>query len=501
MTPQELNELYEEKKYDFHAYIESIKKKSNWDLNTIINPTLVKNPYASSFPQNYFLNISKNRSKFILFIINVIKFYLRNIYLFFSYIVAFILYKLYYKKKRSNSLENIIDVFGLTNVTNKNEKFCEDFLSGLYKVFDKYNFNYTLLIRPYQVDKNPFKLKNFFKIINNDRRDFIFEYELLTVNDFIKLFAMILIYPFHALRLLQKEKKKDDRIFNQSLIDDFKWFSFVSLTRYILGQKLSKISSIKKIYSWSEFQVIERSFNYAIRKNCNHIQIIGLQFYINYKTYFNAYPEHIDYLMLSSPHKILVNGKFFVMDKKNIIYNTGVSLRYKNLFNFKQINPKNVLLIGSYVVSDTKHMLKCVKNFKNIIFKNHPAVDLKTFGRLSKNITICNENIYNLFQNTKLVIVTASGTGVEAVTCGISVIIVASQDNFTANPLVEKGKGKVWDIAFNKKEIDIIYKKLVNYRIHNQTEIKKIANWYKNNFFIEPTEKNIVKVFGIEEEK
>ena len=70
MTPQELNELYEEKKYDFHAYIESIKKKSNWDLNTIINPTLVKNPYASSFPQNYFLNISKNRSKFILFIIN-----------------------------------------------------------------------------------------------------------------------------------------------------------------------------------------------------------------------------------------------------------------------------------------------------------------------------------------------------------------------------------------------------------------------------------------------
>ena len=72
MTPQELYELCEDKKRDFHSYITSVKKKSNWNLYTIINPTLVKNPYASSFPKNYFLNNSKNRNKYIILITNII---------------------------------------------------------------------------------------------------------------------------------------------------------------------------------------------------------------------------------------------------------------------------------------------------------------------------------------------------------------------------------------------------------------------------------------------
>jgi len=29
-------------------------------------------------------------------------------------------------------------------------------------------------------------------------------------------------------------------------------------------------------------------------------------------------------------------------------------------------------------------------------------------------------------------------------------------------------------------------------------EINKIASWYRDNFFIEPTEGNIVKAFGLE---
>ena len=119
---------------------------------------------------------------------------------------------------------------------------------------------------------------------------------------------MILKYPFKILNIKQKEENDIARIFNNSLIEDFKYFSFDSLTRYLLGKNLSKIKSIRIIYSWSEFQVIERSFNYAIRKNCNHIELVGLQFYINYDTYFSSRPDDIDYDMLSSPHKILVNA-------------------------------------------------------------------------------------------------------------------------------------------------------------------------------------------------
>ena len=46
-------------------------------------------------------------------------------------------------------------------------------------------------------------------------------------------------------------------------------------------------------------------------------------------------------------------------------------------------------------------------------------------------------------------------------------------------------------------EIDAIYKKLMDYRVKNKGEIIKIANWYKDNFFIEPTEENIIKAFDL----
>ena len=503
MSPKELNQNYQEKKDIFHNYIDTIKKNTTSNLYTVINPTLIKNPYASSFSKNYFLNLLKNNNKKFLFIKNTIKFYFKNIYLLFSYFISFIIYKFYFKKKRKNSLKTIMDVFGLIHKTNQNGKFSENYLTGIYEIFEKFNINYAILLRPYGVERNPFKLKQFFKIINEDKRDFVFDYEFLRLFDFVRLLSMIIKYPFQVLHFKQNEKSEIDKIFNDSLIEDVKYFSFDSLTRYILGKNLSKIDSIKKIYSWSEFQAMERSFNYAIRKNCNHIELIGLQFYLHYETYFNAHANDIDYDMLSTPHKIFVNGKYYIKEREKMKYCLGVSLRYKNIFNFKGIQQeKNILVLGSIIVSDTKFMLDSVKEFNYVTFKNHPVVEIKNFGKLPKNIKVSSESILNLFENTKIAIVTsASGAGIEAVSCGISVIILASQENLTSNPLVEKGQGKIWDIAFNANEIYNIYKKLIDYRAHNQTEIIEIADWYKDNFFVEPTEKNIVKVFELSKEK
>lgn len=502
MNPKELDQSYQEKKDVFHKYIDDIKKKSKWNLYTIINPTLIKNPYASSFPKHYFSNKIKNQNKILQFIKSTIKFYIKNIYLLCSYFIAFALYKIYYKKKRKYDIENIIDVFVLVDKVNEKGKFSENYLSGVYEIFEKYQVPYTILLRPYGVGKAPLKLKNFFEITHQDKKDFIFEYDFLKFRDFIELLKLIILYPFKILRLKQKKQNLVDEIFNNAFISDLQFFSFDSITRYILGKNLSKIKTIKKIYSWSEFQVIERSFNYAVRKNSSSIELIGLQFYLNYDTYFNAYADDLDYDMLSSPHKMLVNGKYYVKNREKVKYDVGVSLRYKDIFTFEGIKEeKNILLLGSYIERDTKYMLESVREFDNVIFKNHPAVDIKRFRELPKSIKVSSENIYKLFENVKLVIATASGTAVEAVACGISVIIIASQDNLTANPLIEYGKGKIWDIAFNQDDINFIYNNLIQYRQENPKEIQEIAQWYKDNFFAEPTEENIVKVFELNKER
>lgn len=498
MNARELEENYIKRKNDFHKYVENIKRNSHWDLYNIINPTLIKNPFSSSFPLNFFKNDIKTTNLIMLFLKRLPKYYLKIIYLFFSYVISTFLYKIYYKNEVKSSLKVLIDVFALVDKNIKEKKFNENYLVGLYDLFEEYKISHAILLRPYQVGKNPFKLIKFFKIINEDKRDFVFEYEFLSFFDFLKLVYISFIYPFKTLRLLQKGNSENNKLFNYSLIDDLKYINYESFTRYILGKNLSKIKEIEKIYSWSEFQVVERSFNYAIRKNSSKIELIGLQFYINYETYFNAYAEDIDFEMKSSPHKMLVNGKYYMLNRDLVEYEFGVSLRYKDIFSFGGIKEeKDILLLGSYLEKDTRYMIDSVKNFKSVIFKNHPAVNIKRLGNLSSNITVVNDTVYKLFENAKIVIGTASGTCAEAVACGVSVLVIASKDNLTANPLIEVGKGKIWDIVYEANEIENTLEKLLKYRVENKEEIKEIAMWYKDNFFVEPTKENIIKIFEI----
>jgi len=499
MQPSELDRHYRSNQNEFHKFISNIKKTMQNDIYSVINTTIISNPYATAFPKKFFLTDYKTSNKFFIFLRNSSKFNLRQFYFLLSYLIGFVLYKIYYKKNNVK-FEGVIgiDVFFLVDNIIKDGKFNEDYFFGLYDVLDKYDRDYIFIPRLYGISKNPFKLIKLFKILNKDKRNCLFEFDLLSMRDFITLFFMVLVYPFKTLRLLQKEKTEENILFNNELINDISSIGFDAFTRYIYGKNIANLNKIHKIYSWSEFQVIERSFNYGIRTNSGNIKLYGCQFFINYKTYFNAYVDDLDYTHKTSFHEVLVNGKYYILDRNYIKYKEGVSLRYNSVFlNDIKVEGSDVLLLGSYIQVDTKYMLKSVASFDNVLFKNHPAIDISKYGKLNDNITIVNDNIYELFNNTSLVIGTASGTSVEAVACGVSVIIIASQDNLTANPLVDYGKGKIWDIAFSKGDIKELYNNLVEYRENNIGEIQEIASWYKDNFFIKPTEENIVRAFEL----
>jgi len=493
-----LKKAYDNRKEAFHKYIDEIKKSVKPDLYNVVNVTLVKNPFNSNFPKNFFLRNYSNYNIFFIFLKSMIMFYVKQFFYFFSYVIAFILYKIFYKQENIDLNNAIgIDIFFIVDNIIKEKQFDENYFRELYEVLEKYNQKYVFLPRLYGSVKNPFKLKELFRVINEDRRNFLFEFEFLSFFDFISIFFMILIYPFKTLRLLQKEKNEDDRLFNNELLNDITNLGSDVFNRYIYGKNISN-TKLHKIYSWSEFQVVERSFNYAVRTKTDKIELIGCQLHLNFETYFNAYITDIDYDMYSSPHRVLVNGKYYVLDRKKVKYNTGVSLRYKNvLLCNSKINPKNIVLLGTFL-NETKYMLDCMSDFDEVLFKKHPITEIKQFSNIGKNITVVNDNIYELFKNASVIISTASGTALEAVACGVTVIVIANKDNLTANPLVEYGKGKIWDIAYDKREVKELYENLVKYRINNEVEMQEIASWYKDNFFVDSTEENIVKVFELE---
>jgi hypothetical protein len=497
----QLEKAYQERKAFFHHYIDEIKQNIPIDIFSVINITLIKNPYDSNFSKKFFLKEFHTENRLYLFIQSSFKFYLKNFYYFLSYLISFTLFKIFYKKKRVDLKSFIlIDIFFIVENIIKSNKFDDNYFMNLYDVLDKYNCSYVFLPRLYGSHKNPFKLIKIFTIINRDKRNFLFEFELLSFADFISIFLLILQYPFKTLRLIQKETTNEDVLFNNELIKDIHNLTIDAFTRYQLGKNISRINGVSKIYSWSEFQVIERSFNYGVRTQNENIRLYGCQFYLNYETYFNTSVDDIDFIQKTSFHEVLVNSKYYLLDRKQVIYKTGVSLRYQKIFLFnKTILPKNVILLGTFF-NEAKYMLESVSNFELILFKNHPIVEIKQFGKLKDNIKIVNDDIYTLFENASVVICVSSGTAMEAVACGIPVIIIASHDNLTAHPLVQYGKGEIWDIAFSKDDVTKLYNKLTQFKNENRSKIQEIAAWYKDNFFIEPTEKNIAQAFDLDKE-
>ncbi len=504
MNSVKIKDAYNKRKEMYFNYINRIKSSMPVDIYSVINTTIVKNPFNHYFPLKFFLKDFTKENNIKIFFIYIFKFYFKQFYYYFTYVFSYCIFK--FKNSQGNESKEYANYIGIDipffidKILTRNEYKDDYYFLELYLILEKYNIKYVYIPRLYGISKNPFKLIKLLKVLQSDNKDYIFEFELLSIKDLLILFMMILKYPFKTLRLLQKVSLEEDYLFNNELIKNFDNIGLESFTRYLFGKNIAS-KKIKKIYSWSEFQGIERSFNYGIRTFNNKIELNGCQFFLNYDTYFNSFVDDLDFEQKTSYHNVFVNGKKYLLDRKKVKYLEGVSLRYKELFKYSNHNIHNqdnlkTLILGSYFLNETQYMLESVNNKNNIIFKNHPAVDIKNLN-ISQNINIMNENIYDLFKYSNLVISSASGTLIEAVACGLSAIIVASETNLTANPFSNYGKGEIWDIAFSKDDVTLVYNKLLKFRVNNIKKINEIALWYKQNYFIEPTEQNIMKVFEI----
>jgi hypothetical protein len=212
----------------------------------------------------------------------------------------------------------------------------------------------------------------------------------------------------------------------------------------------------------------------------------------------------VDYELGITPHATLLSGKYNYNLSKKQEYKNGVSLRYKGIFDFSGIkkDANKIVALLTYEITESKRLLSLISDIEKVHVKIHPATKKVEFSKsMKKKWEFIDTNIYDLFSNTKIIFVASmSGTALEAVSCGVSVVIIGSDDNITANPLVNFGKGKIWDIALNKNDAKKLYNALIEYRKNNINEILKIASWYRENFFIEPTEENIVKAFELDKD-
>ena len=479
------------KKYS--SYLNEINIMAYKNVYMLSNPTLSKNPYTKTRFLHNLLDAKINKYSFFK---NILLFYIKNILLFIFFLIPFFYVKLFFRKEKiTNEKEvRLIDSFygdaELNNKILKKDKYFE-------KLYEYMNINkITYYHTPkFYGNKNPLKYIKFYKILKRSEQKYFIDLDYLTFNDLGKIIIFIMSYPWQVFLLKKsiKSKKNIDIAFKEDLSYSLSGTDFYPYIRYLYARNLSKELKNKKIkvISWCEYQVVDKNFFNGIRTYSKSITIYATQFLFKFPTYSCLYIPESDKDLGIAPDKILVTGQYYVVENSNYEYKIGPALRYEKLYNtqyFINKNSLNIVVMLPYVQEDALSLVELLKEsdkFCNmeIDFKLHPdfiheTAKYKTLFSVKWKII----NAYPDLEKYGFVISSGSGSVMELASVGMSVIITASKNSFTTNPMPAEGKNENWSLVFTSTELEDSFQQLLKFKQDSTMLFEKNIVFYRENF-------------------
>jgi len=400
----------------------------------------------------------------------------------------------------------LIDTFILCNRINDKKTFIDSYFDELIVVLNKLKKSYAYL--PVFINSNSLdKFNNILEIIKKERVNVLTEYQLLSFIDYFHILIFILVYPFHVIKLAYSIPLSSyiSKVFRSEILSTLTQVTFFSYARYLQGKRIASLSCKEiKLISWYENQVIDKNLYKGLRYNQSKVKIFGCQLFIWPDSILNIICDSCEIEHGIVPDKVLVNGNYYLYKDKRINNDVGPSFRYKRIFDYKiNFNERNDLLVVlPYYHYEIINILKIIKNtvykYGKIIIKFHPTTDVDRFKHIIPiNAKVSENDIYDLFHKSKIILSVGSGTLIEGVSVAIPAIVLSNSKKYSHNPLPVIGKTIVWDYANNELDVQRLIEKF-NYKLdYEKDKLLKYATIYKEMFFCEPTEKKIIDAFEL----
>jgi len=84
----------------------------------------------------------------------------------------------------------------------------------------------------------------------------------------------------------------------------------------------------------------------------------------------------------------------------------------------------------------------------------------------------------------------------EAATVGIPVVIIASNQSFTSNPMPNFGRNDTWGLAHDSRELEALCKKLIFKRVSNPSLFRIFADRCRRQLFTPINDETLQEAFG-----
>jgi len=257
------------------------------------------------------------------------------------------------------------------------------------------------------------------------------------------------------------------------------------------------------VISWFENQVIDKNFYRGIRDTTDDAVIFGCQPFVFSPSLLNIRLAEAEIGMKVTPDVVLVSGPAYVKNSA-VPHRLGPSFRYAWLWSspIDWARKSGVVVLLPYddrLAHDVIAVAAGADALRHaaIAVKPHPASSAGASPALPREWHYSDRTTADLLAAASVVITSESGTAVEGAVLGCSVVVIASQSTWTANPMPEDGQGEIWELAFDSEELDSALARLAAHRELHPDRIKTLADAYRAAFFVEPTRQQIANAFQL----
>ena len=498
---------------ELDEYLSKVIASAYRDTALICNPAVSRNPFSSPFllhaaRQSRDPALSSGRWPiFRKLVVYFARSFTCLLFLGLCYL-TFALSKLRYRRRKVNKDEDLIvvDTYTVVDKIYQHGKFEDTFFGSLHDILSGRGRQSAILC--FLEAYNPRNLRQrlaTYNILAGDGRNFLTEFELLPMRQWLALIRFVLVYPFAVLRLARKQFGRFDGLFRRELIDALDRPQLFSYIRYLVGPALGSLTDRKlKVIAWHENQVIDKLLFRGIRDSGAEATIYGCQFFTKPFLWRNLFPLEEEASHGVLPDVILVSGKHYLEDS-NLNTQLGVSPRYNYLFDI-HLDEKSVAdrrglaVLLPYDMVHSRTIIAGVAEYAPagpVHLKLHPNHELLQPFDYPETWRQTKDHLSAICADSRIVITAGSGTALEAAVMGCSVIIVGKDAGLTFHPMPAYGKGKLWDLIFNPGDLAGAADRLSSYRQEHPDEIVAMAGELRDMFFTEATEERFIRLFDL----
>ena len=478
----------------FHSHI-------TFSRNHLIGSEILINLIKKKYP----------KKKYFHFIQRAILFYLRNIYHFIHWLIYFIYAKLLLKGiKYDECYKNkiFIQTFLNSNSVDRRGNLTDNFFAELYNYLNSKSQGYIIIANIFEKITNFKKRIKLLKNFKKSKKQILTEFDCLSFVDIVKILVFIISFPLVTLsrKFTLKSRSYLDRLFYYDYINSISNASFLTYVQFLFAKKLKKLIKQKKtkIISWNENQLIHRNFLRGIKNE--NITVYGCQYFLKYPSCRWMYFRDKDKKYNVIPDKILVCGKEYLPEKSKLNYSIGSPFRYRNVYSSikPKENSKLILVLLPYEQIEAFKIIDFLKKSKlseNYVlhFKIHPSFSdrYEEYKKKFLEKWIILKKNYD-FSDYNVIITKSSGSIIEYIAQGCTLIILTDNEPLELNPLTNTiGYEINYDYVNNPHEIVSVIKKMINKRKSNFIVYQNNVNTFKLKYFSKITEKSLINDFDI----